>query len=443
MKTKYLLLTSLFMSTALYGQSDGQDQNVTSLKALQDWLDSKGRVSLKELGGSLSISGEVRGEFQANSEKIAGEQIRGRQNVEGKKNPPALVFDAEFNLMLDYRTDNSWASVKVEMDNDAGIFNGSSDRIRLERAVFGFQAFKNDQSTFDIELGRRALGSIFDSKVIFNSTFDGILLKYDRGFESIGDMYVRAGSFITDEKAKHYGAVAEIGYLNIFETGIFAKYSLINWKKNYSKHTDKKNTKSDLAQIQKIRNREFDAFISHAIIGYKCNPSWLGNRLLMFYGAAFANHKAESIAVGDALSNTLIVQQTHDDLKANKTKKANVGGYIGLSLGQMRKQWDWAADINYQIVGAQSTPSFDVSGIGLGTTEKNYFFSKDKDREFPTTLREAEGNTNYHGVSLKFDILLTDNIALTQSFMASKKLDKAFGRSHTYRQYEMEFIYSF
>jgi hypothetical protein len=70
-----LMLTSygLFADT-IEGQTDVQQRDN---KALQDWINAKRQVTVKEIGGALSISGEVRFEYQCINEKINGIAQRG------------------------------------------------------------------------------------------------------------------------------------------------------------------------------------------------------------------------------------------------------------------------------------------------------------------------------------------------------------------------------
>src|SRR3990167_5475664 len=97
----------------------GRDLEDTDIRALREWIDTKRQISLKEIGGDLSISGEVRTEFQSAWETRNG--VRQRGSREGDLSP-ARGFDIEFNLMFDYRTERTWTAVKIEFDNDAGVF---------------------------------------------------------------------------------------------------------------------------------------------------------------------------------------------------------------------------------------------------------------------------------------------------------------------------------
>ena len=115
--------------------------------------------------------------------------------------------------MFDYRTDRTWASVKLEFDNDAGLFGGTFNKLKLERAFIGFRVFEKETFTTDVLIGRNRMGSFFDSKVEFGTFFDGILVRYDQTLETIGDIYVHAGVFVIDGRRNHYGYVGELGLI--------------------------------------------------------------------------------------------------------------------------------------------------------------------------------------------------------------------------------------
>lgn len=227
------------------------------IEALRDWIATKRQVSIRQIGGDLSLSGEIRTEFQASEEEQNGKRMRGPNSPH--PNRPTNAFDVEVNLMLDYRTDNTWGSIKLEFDNDAGNNLNIFDNISVERAYYGFRLINKDVFTTDMELGRRNFGTVFDSRVQFGSFMDGILLRMDYATEKAGDPYLRAGPFLINEKFNQYGWVAELGVLNIFDSGLYAKYSIIDW--------DTKNfTNPVISQLYRFLNSQWT-------VGYKFVPS--------------------------------------------------------------------------------------------------------------------------------------------------------------------------
>lgn len=386
----------------------GRDLEDQDIQALRDWINTKRQVSLKEIGGDLSISGEVRTEFQTAWEDRNGKPQRGPGSETGR---PAQGFDVEVNLMLDYRTDRTWGSIKIEFDNDVGVFNGSLDHLALERAYWGVRLIDEDMYTFDIEAGRRKLLTVFDSKIEFGSFFDGILFRYDHSFENIGDFYIRTGPFVINEQKNHYGYIGEVGFLNIAKTGFYTKYSIIDW--------DTKDYGRDFV------NNRFEFLISQLVFGYRLLIKSIDQPLIV-YSAALCNHLARQIEVSDF-------------------RRANWAGYVGFSLGKLRKQWDWALDMNYQVVAAQAIPDFDVSGISLGNANRSGFYTKTIvpiDGNGPSSPQTAGGSTNYRGFSITLDVLLTDKLDLQQMYQQAITLDHEIGPFRKFKQYEIEFIYS-
>jgi hypothetical protein len=121
-----------------------------------------------------------------------------------------------------------------------------------------------------------------------------------------------------------------------------------------------------------------------------------------------------------------------------------LAGYVGFSIGELKKKGDWAFDINYQVVEAQSIPDFDVQGIGLGNAADTGFYTATiKGTGDPNTRKTAGGNTNYRGFQLTLDWLLTNQLDFQQSWQQSITLQKNIGKFHRYKQYEIEFIYSY
>jgi hypothetical protein len=411
----FSLLAAFFAVSSLQASTidAGDDVDQKDIYALREWINTKRQVTVRELGGALSIAGEVRTEFQTSSETVNGVKQRGFGapifGVDGTP-IPANGFDVEVNLMFDYRTEESWGSVKLEFDNDAGVFSGTLNKLKLERAYWGVRLVDTDTVTFDTELGRRRLSTIMDSKIEFNSFFDGAWFKYDQSFESIGDFYLHAGVFVINENRNQFGYVGELGILNVANSGFYTKYSLIDWD---TKHFG-----------SKINNERFDFVVSQLILGYKFLPKRL-QKIVQLYVAGLYNHAANKLPISD-------------------NKKANLGGYIGFSIGELKKKGDWAFDANYQVLQAQCVPDFDVQGIGVGNALNTGFYTAKIDgKGGPNDRKDAGGNVNYRGFALTLDYLLTNQLDFQQSWQQSITLDDHIGPFRRFKQYEIEFIYGF
>lgn len=403
------------LSTCLLGTTidDSDDIDQKDINAVREWINTKRQVTVRELGGALSIAGEVRTEFQSTAEVLNGVKQRGHGAAAvGKEGNriPQNGFDIEVNLMLDYRTERSWAAIKLEFDNEAGIMSGTVNKLRLERAYWGVRAIDADTFTLDIELGRRLQSTIADSKLEFNNLFDGAWFKYDQGIDAIGDIYLHAGVFIINENKNQFGYMGELGILNVGGTGFYTKYSLIDWStKDFH---------------NKIQNRRFDFLVSQLIFGYKWLPTRL-QKIVVIYLAGLWNHNARK-------------------LRISHHKRSNWGGYLGFSIGELKKKGDWAFDINYQVLASQCVPDFNVQGIGLGNANNSGFYTQHVDGSGSDNNRKtAGGNVNYRGFQMTLDYLLTNQLNMQQSWQQSITLDDAIGPFRRYKQYEIEFIYGF
>lgn len=409
-----LFLTPFF----LFAQANPDRQDSEALKR---WLQDKRLVTMKEVGGDLSLSGEVRTEFQKTSEKNGGDQLRGNGSLR-----PMYAWDVEFNLMLDYRADRTWAAVKLEYDNDMGQKSGTKNKIHLEKAFIGARLVDGDTFTLDAEVGRRYLNNVYDSKIQFGSRYDGGLLRFSKAFQSIGNFYTNLGAFIVNDRTDHYGLVTEIGMLRIANTGLNLKYSLIDWS------LGGENEKGNTALRTAIMDLRFRFLISQATIAYQFYPEWIGKKLVKLYAAALTNH----IALRDPLARLGVKDQAFG--------KQNWGWYIGTSLGLLKKKHDWNIDTSFQWVQAQALPGFDIGGIGRGNADDAGLYSlKEIGTGNPTTRKTAVGKMNYYGFEINGNYLFTGNLMLNPSVRYSWTLDKDLGPNLIYNQCELELIYAF
>jgi len=402
----------LFSNQVVQGDvqfDEKRDSSVDDMEALRRWIRDKRLVTVKEIGGDLSISGEVRTEFQDTSEVKDGIRQRG-EGAATKK--PQYAWDVEVNIMIDYRTDRTWAAIKLEFDNDMGTRSGTVNKIALEKAYAGGRIIAGDTFTIDAELGRRYLYNVFDSKVEFGSLYDGVLFRFSKAWPQVGDFYANVGALLVNDKVNHYAYVTEIGALRIANTGLNLKYSLIDWYKPYANELNRLRYKYLTAQFQP---------------SYQFYPEWLGKKLLKFYGAGLCNFLASGIDL------------THGE-------KQNWAWYTGFSIGLVKKQYDWSLDMNYQWVQAQSIAQFDTSGIGRGNAEGVGLYTNKTDgdpKSGATSRLTAVGSTNYHGVEITGLYAFTNNLTAYQTFKYSTTLDKGIGPNMIYKMYEFELIYAF
>ncbi len=398
-----LLNGAIFLTRTVCAAGDVETQDI---QAFRDWINSKRMITVRELGGQLSISGDVHAELQSTSMVKNGKAERG-----GKGKDAHNLYDVEFNLMVDYRTDRSWLASRLRFDNDAGITtehvgSGKTDKIKLDRAYWGYRLLDGDRHTMDLEIGRRgAMTVLFDSRLMFGVNFDGLTFKDSYAVDNVGDLYYQLGAFIVNEKHNQAAYGGEAGILNIANTGFYTKYSFIDWD-------TKDNVKFP---------KQFHFIVSHLLLGYKWIPQILDRPVVIYWGNLY-NHRARGINL-------------------TRGKKANYGGYLGFTLGALKLAGDWSLDMNYQLLQAQAIPDFDVSGIGMGSKAENSFYTYRNTAV--TNRRYAEGNVNYRGFEITLQYLISNNLNFWQQWRQSITLDNHIGPHRRYKQYEIDFIYSF
>lgn len=438
-----ILCSTLFLAGSLFGQSgdvdfsDKTDPDSKDMDALRRWLRDKRFVTMKEIGGDLSISGEVRTEFQATNERTNGIQQRNNANLPFLK--PMYAWDVEVNVMIDYRTDRTWAAVKLEFDNDMGIRSGTTNRIRLEKAYLGGRIVPGDTFIVDAEIGRRNLFNVFDSKVQFSSLYDGALFRFNKAFDSLGDYYFNVGPFLVDDITNHYGYVGEMGALGVGNTGMNLKYSFINWYRPGGE-----DEKGNTAYQTALTNQRYRFLVSQLLAYYQFYPQWIGKRLIKIYAAGVMNHFAltSKIVNRHPVGQQGVVIPT--EIIPTGGEKANLAWYAGVSIGVVKKAGDWAVDANYQWVQAQAYPDFDNLGIGRGNAANVGLYTMNADGSGGgTTQKTAVGNTNFKGFEIEALYAITNNLVVQQNFRYSNTLNLDIGPNEKYRQYELEFIYAF
>jgi len=437
-----------FISTqaafAAHGEEDHEeDLNERDFDALRDFLKTKRTIDTKEKAENLSISGDVRTEWRHMIERQDGHNLRGGKAVNRNGLPVSRNdFDIEFNLRFDYVCERAWAVMHLQFDNNAGIEpsdcgcgdsfaalkkkhkiavinpqgeggSGECDDICLKRAYLGYNIYTNGCSRFDVELGRRKLYDIFDSKAQFLSRFDGLLLKYSSAWESVADWYVKLAGFLVDERVNHFAWGTEFGFLNIADSGFDLKYSFIDWMKHGHNRCGVRH-----ALATQFRISQWTAY-------YHLNPELLTIPAKL-YAAFLYNHAARKTIL------------THH-------KKKNVAWYAGIKIGEVDKEGDWAIEIMYELVQAQAVPDFDAAGLDNGNVAGDCFtaetFIPTKNGGELIVLRR--GNTNFKGWRFEGLYALTDNLTLNPQFEWDCSEDKHIGGEHYFSKFELEVVYAF
>jgi len=393
-------------------------------QAVTDFVKSKRAISLQEKGGALMISGTVQAEWDymhcwSDHHRQRGS---GSANIGPTEKPhapfPTSEFTIETNLMLDYKTDRSWAAVQLQFNNSAGVNkvdhkkpqtndknilwgSGSADNLFMRKAYIGYNLAERGASRWDVEIGRRRLYDVFDSQVQFYSIFDGLTLKYANSFEGAMDLSVKAAAFVIDQTVNQFGYVGEVGLLNIGETGLDLKYSVIDW----DTHEGRNRFGHKHARGSQFLNQQ-------VTFGYNFSPDMMACKTKL-YGAYLHN----SAAKRNRYSNDM---------------KKDDAYYVGVRFGEIMRAGDWSLDLQYQLVEAQAVPEFDVSGIKRDNPQNVSFYN-----------HRWGGFANYQGYKLNGNYAMTDNWTWNVSFERARQESHKIGGKHRSYQFEVAAIYAF
>lgn len=324
----------------------------------------------------------------------------------------ALFIDDEF-------IPGSLCECRERWDHDACGWHGSGSRndVNLRKAYMGINLIDECGHRFDVELGRRNLYNVFDSKIQFLSRFDGILLKYTGCCECYADWYAYWAGFVVDERVNHYAWVTELGLENICDCCFDVKYSYIDWAKQG------RNRCNERCPVG------FQFRISQFTAAWHFTPEFIDIPTKL-YGAVLINHSAPTIVRKKLLQEGTTIKDS-DFGDPEIFCDQNCGWYVGFTIGKVCEQSDWAFDFQYQWVQALAIPNNDVSGIGRGN-----FLGQ-------SLTSTGRGNTNYKGFRAEFLYAITDNLTLDTIFERSSALNKKIGGSHSFQKFEMEAIYAF
>ncbi len=411
-----------------------EELNERDFDALRDYLKTKREVDLNDKSKEITISGDVRAEWRHLKEFLHDKSLRPRrdkiENQKGKIPTSDNDFDAEFNLRIDYDLERTWATAHVQFDNSGGVDgsgiscdkdrggfhgSGSCDNLCLKKAFFGYEIYECGNTEFYVELGRRNLYNIFDSRIQFLSRFDGVYLHYESAYEdhcgrNVCDWYGSFGGFVVDERVNQGAWVAEIGFLNIYDSGIDFKYSVIDWRKRGKNRCGKQDPEG------------FKFINSQFTMAYRFEAEIIGSPATV-YGAFLINHLGH--------------RRHYYDRKEVKqlAKNQNTGWYLGFKLGEVAKEGDWSFEMCYEYVKAFAVPDEDASGICNGNVLNSSITQKGD--------KGAGGNTNYKGWRFETLYALTDNITIDTQLEWSASANENIGGKHYYSKFELEAIYAF
>lgn len=490
MNFKRIFLPLLMFAATLMAADIGQDRsafqdelNETDFQALRDFINTKRTINLKEKMTHMIITGDVRSEWRYLSQKGRFTPF-GKNNILRGGNAVDLDdlpishndFDAEANLYFEYNCDRSYAVLQIQFDNSAGVFDGDAacsckfknlslgrdgsgdalavflnrgeciadpegwhgsgrcNSICLKKAYFGYNLFKCGDHAWDIELGRRRLNNVFDSKVQFGSQFDGITFKYSHkgdDNDSYRRYYFNIAGFVVNQRVNQFAWALETGFYGIYNSNFDVKYSFIDWRK-FGR------TECYYIDPNKPRNPSaFNFLISQITIYYNLNKEWFCGKPAQVYVAGLMNHARRRFQyvdvsnIYDSVNRWTGLVERNTTLEVKHSKTANLAWYAGFKVGEVKKEGDWSLEIQYQYVEPIAVPDNDVRGICRGNV---------LDYPFTSTFI---GNTNFKGWKFEGLYAFTDNITVDSIFEWSRAVQPEVGGHNHYTCFKLEAIYAF
>jgi hypothetical protein len=198
------------------------------------------------------------------------------------------------------------------------------------------------------------------------------------------------------------------------------------------------------------KNPQFRFKISQWTLGYILDPEVL-HFPVNFFGAFLFNHAATKHTEHPLLHETPGVRVT--SLFGGKAE--SIAWYAGFTAGALEKKGDWAFEVTYQSVGAQSVPDWDMSGIGTGNPQ-GYVIYRDALSSVATIPDDSGfpyGNVNFRGWDFNFSYLVTTNINVLLEYQFSREKlgnlkpavdqPRPFPGDSDYHCFMAEILYSF
>jgi hypothetical protein len=387
-------------------------------QAVQTFVNQRRIYPLHDKKKEFRLTGDVRANYFFRRETQDGVNLRGHGAVNAAGLPiPQHTYETEFNLRFDYRAERSWAYAHLNFDNDWGI-NGTFKSVRedpnglfgsgfcndicLKRCYLGYMLLECPKVyTLSVEIGRFPLNFIFESYDEFRNRFDGIYFKYSRNIKPSSNFYIKGGPFVVDSRVNHFAFVFETGFLDFMEWKVDWSYSFIDWRK----------LGVNRAFTHDALGNRFQ--ISQVAVSYDFPKKVFWGKPAQIYGAWLIN----SAATRNRFSNF---------------KLANTAWYVGFLIGEVKKKGDWAFEISYDYVHAQSIPDTDVSGFDRGNVLGDSFYVN------------SRGKANYKGLEIETLYAVTDRFSISSDIVVfSHAINNDIGGPHTYNKIEIDFIVAF
>lgn len=437
--TRYtlLLLGSASIVQARNADTDNEQSSVNRL-IVQEWLQDNFALKLKNKGGQLELAGLLTFQASGRSETINGNQLIGRSRFCER---PNISYDIGMVWSGLYQAERSWGSFYIDMSNLEGIIGGEESSISLDRAYLGYRLLQRDDMTLDINVGRRFLGDVLSSTIQFNSQLDGIDMRWTKVSPLAADLYVQATAFVVDASNSQWAWAAEFGALGIGESGWNFQLSFIDWNHRGCSRSPDQDLGPDEAQYDNPRYRFANL---QPQVSYEWNLDYGELQLpLSIYAGVSYNLSSQALLICPT-DNPAPCQFYSPSCCTNQASccdacpaaeiyvgKTPWAGFIGLTGGNLGKVGDWAFDLHYEYVQAQSIPQFDMAGIGMGNCPGFDFYSS------------GMGDTNFQGVFFRILQQVTRHITLQAMMEYSRSLDSCIGCPRTYLRGRVGCTYAF
>ncbi|WP_213358189.1 hypothetical protein [Chlamydiifrater phoenicopteri] len=397
-----------------------KDSAAVSWSDVQEYMTKRGYVETRGRGGVLRLAGDVRARWIYAREDLKKEEDT---FVDTKTPLPINRYRSEFNMYVSYQAENNWMSSKMRWAAVAGGENTAAG-VDIDRAFIGYRLFRNPatKSDFFIEIGRSGLGDMFESEVQFSSQFDGVHVYCSRRIAKAlpWNVIIHGGPFVVNMATKHYAWVAE-GILSNLPANFLMKYSIIDWN-SFKPETFSDSFPKSSAKPSALPQK-YEYLVGQFLLGNRSSLPWgkKKRKSIYLYGAVLTNYLAK------ATETTL-------------NKKENFAWFVGGTLGSLRQAGDWSVTVRYEVVEALAVPEIDVSGIGRGNSLKYWFAQAIAGNYEP---KDANGFTNYKGVSGLFTFGLTNSLSFRAYGAYSRPENNKLGTDFTYRKFDVGLISAF
>ncbi len=411
----YQGLASIFCLTSMcvgYGEEGLSNQSFsTSLDEVKEYLDSRGFVETRKKSGTLKIAGDIRARWLYANESVQSDDVTVIK-------PLVNTYRSEYSLLFDYAAKNTWMTSHISGVAKAVGESGVTS-LNIRRAFLGYRFYENPETQTDVfaEIGRSGLGSMFESKVQFDSDFDGIHLYYSHQFsEKYPFRYiVHGGPFVVNMVNKQYAWCVE-GIVNQLPKNFLVKVSVVDW----NSFTTVRSAESASTPADPVEGK-YKYLVWQYLVGKHSQIPFFGTQKNLYvYGAYLFNSLAEPSMT-------------------TANSKQNRAWYIGGTLGGLRKAGDWSVTACYEYVEALAVPEIDAAGIGRGN-QKHTFYAAIAESLDPS---EANGFTNYKGVSGLFMYSITDSLSYRVYGAHSTPADRRLGNNFSYTKFDVGMISSF